>query len=95
MELNKLYKFKEALDDFMENLEIDGVCGFWSSIIGEEEISKSEFEFTGSELSLYLILDRKKNNIVGRDKIRHNVKIMIKDYLNLDVYVGTIAKDCS
>ena len=93
MDLKKLHKLKAALDDFMENLDIDGVCGFWSHVIDDDEPHPDE-EFTGQELAVYLILDRKKNNFSARGNVRQNVRKMIKDYLNIDIYVGSVAKDC-
>lgn len=93
MDLNRLLKLKEALEDFMENLEIDGVCGFWTTL-DEENLNQPDKEFTGSELAVYLVLDTKKRNFEGRGNVRNNVRAMIKDYLNLDVYVGSIGKNC-
>lgn len=93
MDLKKLHKLQEALEDFMKNMEIDGVCGFWTHIIDDDE-PHPDAEFTGNEFAVYLILDRKKENWEGRNRVRQNVRTMIKDYLNLDVYVGSVAKDC-
>lgn len=93
MDLKKLHKLQEALEDFIKNMEIDGVCGFWTHIIDDDE-PHPDTEFTGNEFTVYLILDRKKENWEGRNRVRQNVRTMIKDYLNLDVYVGSVAKDC-
>ena len=98
MDLEKLYKLKEALDDFLENIEMDGVCGFWSHITNEEERERPNFSPTGEDFAVYVVLDmewlhsQNKSRDLLANRIRKDVKNMIRDYLNLNVYVGSMVK---
>jgi hypothetical protein len=79
---------KKLLEDFLKNLDIEGVCGFW---ISEEE---------DQILAVYLIFDQEwfsnfseDRYFVGR-KIRKSVRDEIKRWFDVNVFVGSISKKC-
>lgn len=74
----------------MENLDVEGICGFWI----DNELDEHD------NLWVYLILDidwisqmQTKPQFVA-NRMRNGVKEEIKKFLNLNVMVGSVAKKC-
>jgi hypothetical protein len=80
----------DVLSDFMENLDVKGICGFWIDV--EEDIH--------GYIWVYIILDLDwiqeiptKPEFIAR-RMREGVKEEIKKWLGMDVMVGSTAKKC-
>jgi hypothetical protein len=77
---------------FLEKLTFPGICGFWVDGDDQDDL-----------ISVYIIIDNDfifgtrtqahPTHIVRGMKLR--VKNKIKDFLDIDVYVGNIVKDCN
>ena len=90
---NKLSKTVKLLENFMSELEVEGICGFWV----DEEPDVHDF------IWVYIILDldwlennqhpTKPGFVVQR--MRSGVENEIKKFLSIDVRVGSVAKRCS
>lgn len=80
----------KILNNFLENYNMEGVCGFWL----EEERGDED------EIWVYMIIDLdfiKKlqliPNLIGSG-LRNKLKKAIKDYTGFDVQVGSTSKKC-
>lgn len=84
-------KIVRLLENFMSELQISGICGFW---VDEEEDDHGMYW-------VYIILD--EDNLEDHptkpgyvaNKYRLGVQSEIKNFLGLDVRVGSISKSCS
>jgi hypothetical protein len=82
-------KTPRILEKFMENLDVEGICGFW--IDDEEDIHGKYW--------VYIILDSDmmegtKPGFV-KNRYANNLKSEIKKFTNIDVEIGTISRRCS
>ena len=79
----------KLLEKFMENFDMDGICGFW--IDDEEDIDDKYW--------VYIIIDRDfiegtKPGFVAQ-RLRNHLKSEIKKFTNIDVEIGTTSRRCS
>jgi len=82
-------KTPKILEKFMENLDVEGICGFW--IDDEEDIHGKYW--------VYIILDSDmmegtKPGFV-KNRYANNLKSEIKKFTNIDVEIGTVSRRCS
>jgi len=84
-------KILSTLHNFMSELEVDGICGFW---IDEEEDDHGNYW-------VYIILDLDwikeiptKPQFVA-ERMRRRLQEEIKKWLGFDVRVGSTARKCS
>ena len=81
----------KLLAEFMENLDVEGICGFWI----DDEYDEHNM------LWVYIILDLDwiseiptKPQFVA-NRMRTSVKEEIKKFLGIDVMVGSVARECN
>ena len=79
----------KLLEKFMDNLDMDGICGFW--IDDEPDIHDMYW--------VYIILDSDfiegtKPGFVAK-RASNYLKSEIKKYTNIDVQIGTTTRKCS
>lgn len=80
----------KLLTEFMENLDVEGICGFWI----DEERDDHDMMW------VYIILDLDWVNSVPTkpqfvaNRMRQGVKEEIKKFLGVDVMVGSTARKC-
>lgn len=79
----------KLLEELMQTLEVDGICGFWIDESDENEVP-----------AVYIVLDvdwiketPTKPEFIAK-RMRQGVKDEIKKWLGFDVYVGSTAKKC-
>lgn len=80
-------KTPKILEKFMENLEIEGICGFW--VDPEEDIQGRYW--------VYLIIDKDwlENQEKPLQRMKNNLQKEIKKFLNVDVMIGITVRKCS
>lgn len=82
-------KTPRILEKFMENLDVEGICGFW--IDDEEDIHGKYW--------VYIIIDSDLVNSTKPGFIMRqyqlNLRNEIKKFLNIDVMIGTTVRKCS
>jgi len=80
-------KTPKLLEKFMENIEIEGICGFW--VDPEEDID--------SRYWVYLIVDKDwlENQEKPLQRMKINLQKEIKKFLNVDVMIGITVRKCS
>ena len=82
-------KTPRILEKFMENLDVEGICGFW--IDDEEDIHGKYWVYIILDLDM---MEGTKPGFV-RNRYANNLRAEIKKYTNIDVMVGTTARKCS
>lgn len=84
-------KFLSLLEGFLETLEMEGICGFF--------LDKEPDDFDNYWVYVILDLDwiNSSNTKPGflANRMRIAVRDEIKNYLGVDVRVGSISKKCS
>ena len=80
------------LTQFMENLEVEGICGFFI----DPEHDDHDLIWVYIILDLDWLNDNQHPTKPGfvANRMRNGVKEEIKKYLGLDVRVGSVAKKC-
>lgn len=82
-------KTPRLLEKFMENLDVEGICGFW--VDDEEDIHGKYWVYI--ILDLDLVNSTKPGYIMRQYQL--NLQKEIKKFLNIDVMIGTISRKCS
>lgn len=82
----------KLLTEFMENLDVEGICGFFI----DPEHDEHDFIWVYIILDLDWLNDNQHPTKPGfvANRMRNGVKEEIKKYLGLDVRVGSVAKKC-
>ena len=84
-------KTYSLLTEFMENLDVEGICGFWI----DDEYDDHNMVW------VYIILDLDWVNKIPTKpqfvatRMRTGVKEEIKKFLGVDVMVGSVARKCN
>ena len=80
-------KTPKILEKFMENLDVEGICGFWVDPEGDIH----------SKYWVYLIIDKDwlENQEKPLQRMKINLQKEIKKFLNVDVMIGITVRKCS
>jgi hypothetical protein len=80
------------VEEFLSNIKVPGVCGFWVD---------HEQDEIDDRIGIYIYIDKdylknheEQNKGYISSKIRTEIRLMIENYTNIKVYVGSVAKDC-
>ena len=96
MDLKTILRYKQLLDEFLEDLEFDGICGFWSDLPFDDD----EVSVVDQPISVYIIIDKEWLDFQPTptravNSLKSNINKIIQDFLGIEVYVGSYVKNCS
>lgn len=84
-------KTLDLIKQFMENLDVEGICGFWVDY-DEEDILQDIWVYIILDLDWLEEIPTKRDFVAKR--MRLGIRDEIKKWLDLDVKVGSISKKC-
>ena len=81
----------QLLNQFMGNLDVEGICGFWV----DEEPDENDMIWVYIIIDWDWVNDSPTEPTFIAKRMRLGVKEEIKKFLGVDVMIGSIARKCN